>query len=335
MDQVLLPAIYKHHIGSQTQHYPSSFHHSLSNSTARFTEAYTQKLEPIPRQQLLSYFIQPDSLDTLWETILNTVNQAGLQQFHGLQLVLEAKNLKGLTKDVTWKKMTERFQQYWSTAVNSSYFTTARLFYDIGKEICPTQSYLKDQDMGTLPAEILLWKRCCLESYATSMTPKVEKFNKVQYYPTAMLADTAAVTIETSPGSPQRVAGLLYSQLYNSVKEVFAAGDCYPFTNARIESLALDPQLQQTWQHIGASLSHSPIALMKAYLYTKLRCQHAIEGSMQKSFGIHEEYRTTGALFNDVEEELKRQNMYDTEITTSMENRPYYIQLSSTVLHWY
>jgi len=38
MDRVLLPAIYKHHVSSQTQHYPSSHQHGKCNSTARGVE---------------------------------------------------------------------------------------------------------------------------------------------------------------------------------------------------------------------------------------------------------------------------------------------------------
>jgi hypothetical protein len=47
------------------------------------------------------------------------------------------------------------------------------------------------------------------------------------------------------------------------------AGDIYPFTNAAIDTLALDPQLQKTWKYISGGLSHDPVALMRAYLNIK------------------------------------------------------------------
>lgn len=104
-----------------------------------------------------------------------------------------------------------------------------------------------------------------------------------------MLRDTGSLTIETNQRCPRRAAGLLYSQLYPSVKEIFAVGNVYPFTNPAIESLALDKKLRRTWELAGGALSHRLAA--KAYLYTKLRCRFGLAGSMQKSFGIQEEHR--------------------------------------------
>jgi hypothetical protein len=84
-----------------------------------------------------------------------------------------------------------------------------------------------------------------------------------------MLEDTGSLTLETRRTLPQRQAGLYYSQFYASVKEVFAAGNIYPFTNTRVETLALDPQLRKTWQTVGGGLSHNPVALNRAYLMIK------------------------------------------------------------------
>jgi hypothetical protein len=61
-----------------------------------------------------------------------------------------------------------------------------------------------------------------------------------------MLQDTRSLTIETRKHSQRRAAGLLYSQFYSSVKEVFAAGNMYPFTNIAIKTLALNKKLRKT-----------------------------------------------------------------------------------------
>lgn len=116
------------------------------------------------------------------------------------------------------------------------------------------------------------------------------------FYPFSMQG-TGSLTIETRKRSSRRTAGLLYTQFYPSVKEVFAAGNVYPFTNTAIETLALDKKLRKTWELVGGGLSHRPAALMKAYIYTKLRCHHALLGSMHKSFGIREEQRVSRDLF--------------------------------------
>jgi hypothetical protein len=66
-------------------------------------------------------------------------------------------------------------------------------------------------------------------------------------------------------------------QFYGSVKEVFTAGNQYPFTNTAIETLALDSQLRKTWQYVRAGLSYNPVTLIKAYLYTKARRHYRIQ----------------------------------------------------------
>lgn len=66
----------------------------------------------------------------------------------------------------------------------------------------------------------------------------------------------------------------------------------YPFTNPAIESLALDKKLRKTWELVGGGLSHQPV-VVKAYLYTKLRCHFASLGSIAKSFEIREEHRVS------------------------------------------
>jgi hypothetical protein len=143
-------------------------------------------------------------------------------------------------------------------------------------------------------SKVLLWKICCLEAYKNWMKSTLNsdedegitnQEGKCLFYPFSMLKDSGSLTIEAHQTSRSRTSGLLYSQFYSSIKEVFTAGNTYPFTNPAIEGLSLDYRLRKTWQNVGAGLSHNPIALMKAYLYTKLRCHYAIIGSKHKSFG--------------------------------------------------
>lgn len=58
-----------------------------------------------------------------------------------------------------------------------------------------------------------------------------------------MLHNSTSMIIETHRCSKGRAVGLLYSQFYVSIKEVFVAGKVYLFTNMAIETLALDPKL--------------------------------------------------------------------------------------------
>ncbi|KAJ5364999.1 uncharacterized protein N7496_010712 [Penicillium cataractarum] len=79
--------------------------------------------------------------------------------------------------------------------------------------------------------------------------------------------------------------------------EIFAAGNHYPFTHQGLDTLALDPGIVRSWQYIGGAVSHSPLIVLRAYLYTKLRCHAALEGYRFRSYGTREEYRVTGAVF--------------------------------------
>jgi hypothetical protein len=73
-------------------------------------------------------------LEDVWAHITTAIQDPGFQQFKDIILLLQAKNLKVLTKDVTWDKMTTRFRNYWTSAVEESHITT-ELYFDIGKEI--------------------------------------------------------------------------------------------------------------------------------------------------------------------------------------------------------
>ncbi|GKU15871.1 unnamed protein product [Fusarium langsethiae] len=150
-----------------------------------------------------------------------------------------------------------------------------------------------------------------------------------------MLRDTGSLTIETGKRSSRRAAGLLYSQFYSSVKEVFAAGNVYPFTNTAIETLALDKKLRKTWELVGGGLSHQPAALIKAYLYTKLRCHYALLGSMQKSFGTREEHRVSKELFYAIDSRIRCRELHEQRlIIPTDDNSPYHSFTSDTLLRW-
>lgn len=335
MDRVLLPAIYHHCESDQTQHYPSSYQHGKCNATARGVEGRSRKIDALPREQLLMHFVPPEQLHDIWETIQQLVGEPGLQQYQGMKLLLHAKNLKTLMKGITWGAMMTRFRKNWGPIVDDRYMS-ADFFYDIGKETCPRQTYLSTTEFGNSPvAEILLWKKCCLESCCSWLRHfDWSKPCRQTTYPTAMLADAASIGLEPGTHSKLRTCGLLYSQFYSSLKEVFAAGNQYPFSNAAIETLALDLQLQKTWQHVGAGLSHDPVALIKAYLYAKARCHHGLQGSMQKSFGLREEHRISAALLDSVNYRFEALGLDQQKIDPVGDRLPFVTHATQTILSW-
>ena len=91
----------------------------------------------------------------------------------------------------------------------------------------------------------------------------------------------------------------------------------YPFCNTAIETLSLDKSLQRTWELVGGGLSHDPTALVKAYLYTKLRCHFALRGSMKKSFGVRTESKVSRELFRGIDRQFRLRGLHNQRLTTS------------------
>lgn len=348
-DGILLPILYEHYSSTLVQHYPSSYDHSRYNATARGVETRSQRVDPVAREQQLMYYLPPESLGRVWDAILAAIQKPGLQLFGDIKILLQAKNLKVLTKDTTWDGMMSRFDGYWSSSIDVSYIEDD-FYLDVGKETCPMQisrtrtaparSTGAARTIEAEPnaeAETLLYKRCCLESYASNMRhcSTAEHAQKEVFYPFSMLHGSGSLTIETGPRSPLRKAGFLYTQFYPSEKAIFAAGNIYPFTNGAIETLALDKKPRRIWELVGGGLSHQPAALMKAYLYTKLRCHYALHGSVRKSFGLREEHRISKALFYSIDSEFRNRQVHTQGITVEKtETSMYYSFTTETLTSW-
>jgi hypothetical protein len=309
-------------------------------------------VDPVAREQLLFYFLPPDALPLIWASIQEMIERAGLQRFLDLTILVQGKNLKTLTKADTWDGMMQQFSQHWDNAIDGSHLSD-HSYVDIGKETCPNglsrvggvgllASRLRsewDPRLNLLAPQTLLWRRCCLDSYADwigQQDPPESPRPKQQFYPISLLHDSGSLTLETHRTSPQRQGGLLYTQLYSSVKEVFAAGDVYPFSIPSLETLALDPQLRKTWQYVGGGLSHDPIALMRAYLNMKQRCHAALQGSYMKVFGLREEHRVSFRLFYAIDQELRERKLHQSRLPgVSSDVEPFYSLPTSTLLFWF
>jgi hypothetical protein len=74
---------------------------------------------------------------------------------------------------------------------------------------------------------------------------------------------------------------------------------------------------------------------MKVYLYAKARCYYGIQGLMQKSFGVREEYRISAALFYAIDYRFEILNLRQQRIAPTGNELPYVMHLTATVLSWY
>ena len=71
-----------------------------------------------------------------------------------------------------------------------------------------------------------------------------------RYYTQNMLYNTGSLISVTPKKSKHREGGLIYSQFYNSVKEIYDANKCFPFANDAMEELALDPHIRNATRNI-------------------------------------------------------------------------------------
>src|SRR5205814_10007505 len=135
-----------------------------------------------------------------------------------------------------------------------------------------------------------------------------------RFYPESMLRDSAGMTVLTAKKSKSRAAGLIYSQFYNSVKEINDAAKSRPFDNSALESLALDPHIFKTYQSTARSHNHDIHTIEGSYFNSKARVHAGIMDSMQKSFGTREEHRMTLILLQELVESWKMARTYDKRV---------------------
>jgi hypothetical protein len=194
-----------------------------------------------------------------------------------------------------------------------SFVEMGRLYVDIGKDICPQTSLIGDQESHVDDEpQVYAWKRCCLEKYIKWMydgqAPK--KAEGQRYYTQNMLHDTVSFTSVTSKKSKHREGGLIYSQFYNSVKEIYDANKCFPFANDAMEELALDPHIHNATRNILGGGRRDAKTVEVGYLASKQRTHHALRDASRKSYRIREEHRVTWSVFQGLKDRLSLENTH-------------------------
>jgi hypothetical protein len=316
-DNILLPAIYKYLPSSVKQHLPSSYDHSYHASLAKGKEQRAKGSRAYQsRIQLLSYQLKPEYLSDIWSRILELVETPDLQHFRGIQLFLNGKNLKLATQERTLEATCKNWNRRWQTSIHERHLNLDTTFIDIGKETCAPYSYLPDEDFPPIcHPQVYLWRKCCLDSYyRESLLGDPARLSLRRFYPQSMLRDSAALTILTAKKSKARASGLIYSQFYNSIKEMTDAAQSHPFDNSGLESLALDRDIFKTFQSTARSHNHHIGVIRDSYLHSKARVHASLEGSMQKSFGTREEHRMSLTLLRQLIDSWKATGVYDQRI---------------------
>jgi hypothetical protein len=316
LDRIFLPAVHEYYDAHYLQHMPASWEHGLANSRAHRVENRQIETDSYKAQSYTGYHLDPEFLGDVWTTVLHTVQSTpGLLDFRDPQLFLAAKNTKLQFKTSpsrpTLLDAMENFALYFDRYIDPTFIYIDRFYVDLGKEICPRVSLLRRQQQHTGDeAQVYCWKRCCLRSNIFWMydgQPPSDKGAGQRFYNLNMLGDTGGLTSLVPHRSKQYKGGLIYSQYYNSVKEISDAQQLHPFEHDGLEELALDPQIRQGARHVAGG-RHSDVKVLEAaYCASKNRSQTALTSSRKKSFGIREEYRISWPLFQGLLNRLQQE----------------------------
>lgn len=312
-DNIYMPAIHKFYKAHYTQHLPASYRSALDDSKAGQVESRQIQTASYQTQQSIGYHLQPEHLDDIWQDILQTIQTPGFGDFRDPELFFSAKGTKlqfktNLARPTLFGAM-EYFQSYIEDTLDFDHVQRDRFYVDLGKEVCAQTSVAPIQRLqfGEEP-QVYLWKRCCLETYMGWMyeghpPPKGGKAH--QYFTQNMLYDAGSLTSITPRRSKHREGGLIYSQFYSSVKELYDATKTFPFANDAMEELALDPQIRTAARNAAGSRRRDAKIIENGYLAAKKRTRHALRDANGKSFGIREEHRITWFLYLEIMSRLQ------------------------------
>ena len=312
MDQIFHPAVYHVCEAHVTQHLSTSYERALATSRARQVEGRRLESASYQAQQALVYYLKPEYLASIWDRILEIINTTpGLHDFRAPQLFFAAKGTKLQFKSTPSKPtlldVQQHFDDYLNGVLDLDHVDLERLYIDIGKETCPRVSQLRHQPLATDDeAQVYLWKKCCLRSYIQWLydgdrcnPPKINSKTQ-RYYAHVMLRDACSLTSVTPSKSQLRQDGLIYSQFYNSTKEIGDAARCTPFANSALEDLALDQTVRDALTNITKHPRRSLAILEHAYRASKSRIRYGLLDSIHKSFGLREEDRISWYLFQNI-----------------------------------
>ena len=193
----------------------------------------------------------------------------------------------------------------WKPSSTTPALSPDSFFVDVGKEVCPSPHATAATAHSPLDEQpqILLWKRCCLEKFMHWMydgSPPAIGGRGQQFFNQNMLRDACSLTSVPPKRSRHRRGGLVYTQLYSSVKEISDASKQFPFANDGLEELALDPSVREAAQNTARGRPPSLPIITRAYVASKKRAMVALVASVQKSFGTREEHRVSVELFDAI-----------------------------------
>lgn len=301
MDEVFLPAIHDSVNSFQSRSIPNTYENAVYRSRLRFRNRLRGNNT---RTQLLAYHIQGQDLERLWDNI--GYHRARLTEpwFRDLMLVVNAKGIKLSTSSSSVRELRTKLKQRLTSKIDPHFISLA--YFDLGKEYGDPESNLQEEAVGRTSLWQLSYLDAVLAKFRDLTPPGHKNPIREQQYPQYFIHGVGSVTMEPQEGAYLRNNGLIYAQWYNTVKDLFAAGDNYLAENPAIGDLGLDPHKLAVMQHTAQAISTKQETLIQAYLHIK-RFVHSIRRRGHgKAYSMREEYRVRSDLFETIMETLLR-----------------------------
>ena len=144
-----------------------------------------------------------------------------------------------------------------------------------------------------------------------------------------MLGDSLEATFEFARTSAQRLSGWIYSQAYNSVKEIFDAAKVKPFQAGFLDKLTWDPDVRTMLEKRGKAVLATQKQLRGSYLSSKNWMSQALAAGEHLSYGVREEHRISLAFFDRMRSALDAIGRWDQPAARTNDGEVPYWQLSS------
>lgn len=316
-DSILIPAVFRHISPSSRQHIPPSWDAARRKAQAYYQEYRSGVAEGERKEvqmQTLHYLLHPQSLAGIWQDIQQQLTDDQHLLYRGVQLLFSSRNTKLGYSYPTLAAVWTAFERTLTATLDFTYLSRERVWIDLGKETVSAGYALPQQRSGadSAPTTFLL-RPCCQKSFARwAALGEKDGSVKVQEYPMAMLRDATSTTIEMSRSSGKRQAGWVFSQGYNSIKELYDAANTKPFSNARLSQLAWDPAIEKMIHGLGrGSTRVTKESLICNYQASKERLFNAIEDSRGISFGVREEHRISLPFLDRLRSSLEAAGKWD------------------------
>ena len=302
VDRILLPAIRHCCPVDVIQHHPRSFEDAESKACSRRREACSGLVQ---NDVDMHHYLPEENLQAIWEHAMQKVASEDLTSFRDMFIVLSAKNMKLEAKSRTFHSCREKILSHLNRILNWSKADLSNCWIDIGIE-----------DTANTRSKTFLLRRACLEHWIDSMKrDQCSRLISSKLFNWNLTGQAGSARVETRKTHPLRYGGIAYAQRYNLNKDLFftsVRSEYGVFGEPHLEGITCPPSLLDAWIVAARQNRNAGIAtassvepkldrIRKAFSSTAFRIKHALESSLQTSFGVREEYRISWALFIDAD----------------------------------